>query len=54
MPSVASREVTTSRARRATGRNVGIPMFARVSNDMVSKATAALATVRAARAVVRE
>mgnify|MGYP003306463257 CR=1 FL=1 len=52
MTSVASREVTTSRARRAT--NVGIPMFARVSNDMVSKATAALATVRAARAVVRE
>ena len=51
MTSVASREVTTSRARRA---NVGIPMFARVSNDMVSKATAALATVRAARAVVRE
>ena len=35
-------------------KNVGIPMFARVSNDMVSKATAALATVRAARAVVRE
>jgi hypothetical protein len=49
MTSVASREVTTSRAR-----TVGIPMFARVSNDMVSKATAALATVRAARAVVRE